>query len=475
MNIFHKYTKVLMLGMTVVASAMFTSCADEPDKYEATDGLPTVKYIRCLSTEIQKWDDPVGTHYTTGELVTSAAPGSTICLIGDNLRSVHDVIFNDIATNPNPSYITDNTLIITVPASVPTEVSDKIYLVTAAKDTVSVDFKVAISAPIINSMQCEYAQAGDLQQITGNYFIDDPNVHLEILFTGANGTQIPAKIEKIDEDYRFVNIIVPEGAVPGPIYAKSVYGTSKSAFEYMDRRGMLFDFDTPSVEGGSVLGNHGWHNMTILSDESSLLGNFLQLGDGEAEMDDEAWNDGHFSFEYWCGSWDTPQNITSGDGIALFNVVDFSDWENMSVKFEMNIPHGQNGENAWQAGAMQIAFQPIDQVTLSGNPITGFANVGGANQHMFNNDTPAHGAYGRAMYRPWVEEGTYDTAGQWVTVTIPLKNFIYDYEGKLLEAPSFTKASDFASFDMFVLRGGISGKACKPIIKIDNIRVVPNK
>ena len=37
-----------------------------------------------------------------------------------------------------------------------------------------------------------------------------------------------------------------------------------------------------------------------------------------------------------------------------------------------------------------------------------------------------------------------------------------------------TKAPDFASLTMFLLKGG-KGKACKPLLRIDNIRVVPNK
>ena len=35
--------------------------------------------------------------------------------------------------------------------------------------------------------------------------------------------------------------------------------------------------------------------------------------------------------------------------------------------------------------------------------------------------------------------------------------------------------SDFASLTMFVVGGGVNGTECKPIIKMDNIRVVPNK
>jgi hypothetical protein len=36
-------------------------------------------------------------------------------------------------------------------------------------------------------------------------------------------------------------------------------------------------------------------------------------------------------------------------------------------------------------------------------------------------------------------------------------------------------ASDFSSLVIFVVGGGITGTECTPVIKIDNIRAVPNK
>ncbi|MBQ2089379.1 MAG: hypothetical protein II472_04045, partial [Lachnospiraceae bacterium] len=72
-----------------------TSCKDQPDKYEVADGTPTVHYVRCLSSEIKNNNDAEGTHYTTGELVEEASTQSTICLVGDNLRSVYEIYFND--------------------------------------------------------------------------------------------------------------------------------------------------------------------------------------------------------------------------------------------------------------------------------------------------------------------------------------------------------------------------------------------
>ena len=86
----------IVMALAVMALGLF-SCADEPDKYEVASGLPSVSYVRCLSTEIQGSNDDPDMHYTNGELVTEASPQSIVCLVGKNLRSVYEIYFNDRA------------------------------------------------------------------------------------------------------------------------------------------------------------------------------------------------------------------------------------------------------------------------------------------------------------------------------------------------------------------------------------------
>ncbi len=462
--------KSLLLAITVFAGLSFTSCEDQPDKYEVQDGTPTINYIRCLSSEIESSSDDSTTHYTKGELVTEASPQSTLCLVGENLRSIYKMYFNDRQAILNTSYITDNTLIVDVPKSVPDLVTDKIYLITQSKDTITYDFHVVISAPSVTSMSNEYAAVGESVTLTGNYFVDDPNIPLTIAFTDANDNKVYVDHDdmEIADDYTTVTFHVPTGAAEGPITVTSIYGTSNTSFYYKDTRGLLFDFD-----GATGLSNHGWHDRTITTDNNAVSGNYVQLGNGKATMsEDGGWDDADFSFEYWCGSWDTPQNMTSGNGMALNNLVDFTDYSNMSLKFEMYIPSSY----PWQAGAMQICFEGWDKVTYSGYTIDGYSgHIASANAYVFNGEgSRSEGTWGRAMYRPWTSTGTYDTGDKWVTVTIPLTSFIYDKDGAITSTvPS--SASDFASLSIFVTGGGVNGTECTPIIKIDNIRVVPNK
>ena len=78
----------------------------------------------------------------------------------------------------------------------------------------------------------------------------------------------------------------------------------------------------------------------------------------------------------------------------------------------------------------------------------------------------------RALYRPWATTGSYDTGDQWITVTIPLTDFIYNDDGT--KSPKMMSEQSFDSFIMWPKDGGVAGKECTPIFRYDNLRIVPN-
>lgn len=451
--------KGLSLALAACAVLVTTSCEDEPDAYESTGGKPTVNYIRPVSLA------------SSDSLLTQASMGTTVCVVGENLRSIKKMNFNDQTAVLNTSYMTDRTLIVTVPREIPEEVSDKIYMITTNNDTVSYDFHVIIPGPLVASMSNEWAVAGEEVSIIGDYFLDYDNFPLTVNF-GSAYTLDPSYITSISKTA--ITFTMPANAPQGEkITVTSIYGSATSTFQYKDNRGMLFDFDTPCYTG-EVLGNHGWHARTIKSDETSLSGNFMVLGE-TALGADGGWNDGNFSFEYWPGNWADPENYATHPRIQ--DLVDLSDFENMSLKFEMNIPDA----NAWSAAPMQIYFGSVTMITNGAAGATDiYGNVlGGANNTFFHEQ----GKLSRALYMPWkdTENLLYDTDDKWVTVTIPLADFIWDYDGNKISS-TLTSVSDFGAFNIFIVKGGYEDKTalpdgvdCNPIIKIDNIRVVPNK
>ena len=439
-------------------SAGFTSCEDEPDKYEIAGGTPTIDYVRPVDVA------------SKDSLLTEASLNNTICIVGRNLRSVTKINFNDQAAVLNTSYMTDNTIIVTVPKTIPGKVTDKIYFITNDKDTLDYNFKTVVPAPTINGMSNEWAAPGEEVTINGDYFLDYADSHLTIK-VGDNYT-IPYEDLKIS--LNSIRFNMPEDMPKHePITITTINGTTKAGFRYMDNRGMLFDFDTPWKEGGDVLGNNGWHNRTITSDGTSLSGNYMVLGE-TAMGADGGWNDGNFSFEYWPGSWQDPETYSSRP--RMQDLADFSDWKNMSLKFEMCIPK----DNGWSAAPMQIYFGSVSQVSNGAAGVQDiYGNVlAGANNTFFHDQ----GKLARALYMPWqnTDDKTYNTEDKWVTVTIPLADFVYDYDGN--KGLSYTGVNDFSAFNIFVVKGAYNdasvlptGVDCNPIIKIDNIRVVPNK
>lgn len=447
----HTDMKKNILNTLILAAAAclsFIACKDEPYRYEMTSGKPEILFIR-----------PAGVAKDT--LLTEAYMGSSLCIVGNNLRSTYKVFFNDQEAILNSSYITDNTMLLDVPNTIPGEVSNKIYFITKGDGATEYDFKVRVPGPTITSMDCEWLPEGSSAKLLGDYFIDDPNVPITVTFEGG----VKAEITNITKN--ILTFVIPKGAKEGPITVETIYGSASSSFYYKDSRGMVFDFDTDPR-----LRCHGWHNSLFIgTDETSLSGNYLQLGAPDVTMTATGgWDDSHFSFEYWPGDWTTP--ISYNDSPILSDFADFSDFENLLFKFELNIP----SSNGWAAGAMQIIPAGLDKVSGSDSGEDVYGNiVAGANNKFFN--TTAEGGLNvrRGIYQPWTsaDDGIYHTDGQWITVSIPVKNFIYGFDGTESSAAKLTSA-EFNTLTIFVV-GGPEGLECNPVLKIDNIRYVPAK
>jgi hypothetical protein len=417
-----------ILAAAALAATALSSCdsVDYPDRYKVTDGKPTVYSVRYADRDLT---------------ITGAYMDEIICLLGDNLTSVKELWFNDQKAILNTSYITDNTLIVAVPKVLPTVQTDKIYMVNNVKDTVTYDFKVLPPSPVVSSMSFEYAEPGETVTITGSYFYEPMTVE----FTSAEATQIK------NLTFNSFDVVIPEGALPGKIKVTTESGTGQSAFMYKDNRGMLFTFD-------DARGNHGWHAQTIKTDENSFSGNYLQLYSEGVQMacDGTDWQDTGYHFEYWPGNWNSPETFDDPDGVKLNDVVDFTDFANMAVKFEMRIP----ADHPWTGCPMQIYFASTDMVTLS----TG-------NNTFFHDETIS---LPRALYMPWKATGSFDTGGKWITVSLPISTeFVWYWDGN--KASGQLKAETFAGMEIFFAAGAAGGTPCTPMVQIDNIRAVPAK
>ena len=410
----------LLLLSALAAPVAFTACEDEPDKYEISDGTPTIHYIRPVNVA------------SADSLLTGAYMDNSICIVGENLRSITRMFFNDQEAQLIPSLITDNTMIVTVPGEIPDVVYNKIFMINNANDTTTYDFNVLVPGPNINNMSNEWAKAGEQATIYGNYFVDDPNTPLTLTINGR-------KVNIDDFTISTITFTVPEGLSEGPIEISSVYGKKKARFNYRDTRGMLFDDWDNGWPDDYANGQfkHGWHGARISNDEYSLDGYYLLLGD--VDFTDGAWDDSNLCFEYWPEATD-----------RLSDRVSFANFANMALKFEVNIP----SSNPWTNLSMQCIFTGDAQVTNATANNTFFHDVD----------------YPRGLWTPWNQTGSYDTGGKWVTVTLPLSTFKYLEDGTPAGTP--LTAENFTGLTLFIWNGVQNGTTCHPIIRIDNIRAV---
>lgn len=440
-----RYINWFFVAALAMMGCFMTACEDQPDKYEIADGVPTLKYVRSPLPE------------EADSLLVGAYLGNTVCLVGDNLRSIYELYFNDQKATLNTSYMTDHTVLVDIPKNIPEEVTNKIYMVTKSGAKVDFDFSVMVPAPVVSSMSCEYAPAGSEAVLYGDYFVDDPNVPLTISMPGditVEGEQITSITKTA------IKFIVPEGAVQGNIRVKSIYGTGQSVFQYKDTRNILFDWDG-KYEGALAAGN-SWNGDNekkgqILASVPSVDGKYMVMG--PATLSGGQWQTpGEYLMMYW-----PDPNATEGC-VPLYNLPQFKKMledykiEELALKFEVYVPTS----NPWMAEGMQIRFTSLDEVSMSNQT-----------QDYIWNDDESHeeGKAPRGVWVPWEETGSYDTNNQWVTVTLKMSEFNKLVSG-LASDTEFTQ-DRFAGLSIFLRGGGVDGKECEPIICIDNIRVVP--
>ena len=85
---FLKYIAVLAISM---AGYALTSCEDEPDAFRLADGVPVIRYIRPVDVA------------SSDSLMTGAYMDNQICLVGENLRSIYELIIRRITIIPSLS------------------------------------------------------------------------------------------------------------------------------------------------------------------------------------------------------------------------------------------------------------------------------------------------------------------------------------------------------------------------------------
>lgn len=433
-NTFIKLTGIFAAG---ILAAGLSSCerADYPDRFRLTEDKPSVAFVRYTSQDV---------------LIEQAYMDEVLCIVGDNLTSVREIWFSDQKALLNTSYITKNTMLVNVPASLPVVNTDQMYLVYGSqKDTLAYPFRVLPPAPVVNSMSNEWAKSGETVTIKGNYFVEDSSNPIVVSFSGV---EVPH--DDITVSMTELTFAVPAGAPAGRVTVTTYSGTGRSKFQYLDDRNILFDWD--GSRGGFAEG-YGWRSGAGLVHTPgadgfpALDGNYIVFTSdlqGEAGAD---WAEDPLSFNYWPDEGSTSAHPELSSLPTFASYIDKYGVGGLTLKFEYLIP----ASNPWGSCAMQLMFSGNKQVTSANG----------------NNNYFSDATFPRGLWRPWTSAEPYDTGGKWMTASFPLTTFIYTCEGK--DSGSVIDKSQLTGLSFFVWHGGVNGTACTPVIAIDNIRVVP--
>jgi hypothetical protein len=353
--------------------------------------------------------------------------GNTIAIMGENLQGVNEIWFNDQSAFVNFSYVTSNSIIVTIPSDIPKIVTSKMKLITTGNDTLVYPFGVDVPAPRLDGLYCEYVADGGTAVIMGNYFIDDPNSPLKVIFPGnIEGTVTSVSLTE-------VKATVPAGAGVGPIQVKSIYGASRSTFYFRDDRNIILNYDDLDNKGGE------WRKGTKRNDENSLDGNYVMLkgtlNDGQ-EAEDQL--GGGFVSEFWANS--------TGNNRPERNFFDGSPADYL-LKFEIN-------SKVWTGAYLEICFGPW------ASDASGFQNG------LYWGDINARG-----IYKPWETTGSFKTNG-WMTVTIPMTDIKYkrDFSAMALDPTKCGSMTFWVTGPAFTADGTSDIE-----IYLDNVRIVPVK
>lgn len=423
------------IAALVCASLMvgFTSCS-ESDADKDHGKTPRIEYVR--------YTDPASEH------ITSAFLGETVAFIGSNMGDVQEIWFNDKKALINPTMITSNSIVVTIPSDISSNVTDVVRLVTSTGKEGTCTFQVLVPPPVLSSLDNEWANPGDVVTLTGDYLVNDPEVPMEITF--PNGVKVDPATMEFSSTTK-VTFTVPQGAPKeGQIVATSRYGSGYSNFVYRDTRALLFDWDgthTTATGAKSLALANGWRDGAKLITDSfdgipALDGKYICFNGTKGDYNDMG--EDNFSFNHWS-RYDGEGHVPGLDPSSLFDAANFTKY---CLKFEAFVPES----TPWTICSLNAIFTSAD----------------------LNNDNAYtwDDTYPRGMWTPWQSTGSYTTGGKWVTVTMPFTDFTYN---RYLESAAKSLTADsFKGLTFIICWGPASELTSVPVtVAIDNIRIAP--
>ncbi len=242
------YRPALFFALLAFMAAFQIACKEEG---LSDNGEPSITYIRVTNPA------------SSDSLLVGAFQNNLIAIVGENLQDVREIWFNDQKAVLTPTYVTNKTILVSVPAMVPKEINNIMKMIFANGRTLEHSFEVQINEPELLSMNCEYVPEGGIATINGNYFYPP----LTVIFAGG----VTGELVSVED--QIIQVRVPKGAVAGQVTVRTTFGETKSDFWFRDNRNIFLGNDPFT----------GWWNQAYVvtkpgaGDPVAINGNYIRV------------------------------------------------------------------------------------------------------------------------------------------------------------------------------------------------------
>ncbi len=211
-----------VLTGAVVSSMVLSSCGDDDDD---DFGVPSISYVRPIAAE------------SSDSLLSAAALKNSVVLVGENLRAIDSIFFNDVKAYISPTYQRQNNIILQVPSAIPGTITNMLYYwYKGQKD--SIDFVAQVPAPAVRGFDLSKINTESLLFINGDFFVGTDDDPVEVTFPG----NVKAEVIAEASNYSQLCVKVPDDVQEGTVSIKSAFGISEAEFS---KTVVLFEGDEP--------------------------------------------------------------------------------------------------------------------------------------------------------------------------------------------------------------------------------------
>lgn len=401
-------TKFYTIGL-IAGSLFATSCDDRVD-CGCDCNMPQFESWEILKQGTAKNED--GT----------VSAGTAIVVYGKNLSDITGISFGEKNAELQPAYMEDNKIIFQVPEGIPEACVAHVRTASCEQGFDADLLRVVVAPPCV--AMCNNEMAKKTLKIVGNSlfapltakFMDADGKHTIEASTETNTIKI--------EDENHATITIPDGVKDGgTIVFVSKAGETETSFRFRDTRNMLITHDD---EAYLNLFNQEVPDVERVDEETGMVIGLPKAKDALKQSEFKSENTtGEFSifhdlsgYTAWTYSPEGPANTTgetpkypSPFGIFADEIQNGKSFSDYVVKFEVFVP----STNPIIGNGLAIGF--YNDVWQDIRAFCAFWQ-------------PSKASFAKDADGVWTQNCTcesWTSGGDWLTVTIPLDEFKYDF------------------------------------------------